>query len=313
MLESYHGRHMATQQDYYSVLGIRKGASEDEIKKAYRTLARELHPDVNDAADAQERFQKVSEAYEVLSDPQKRAQYDRFGHAGVGAGGSQASGFGGSGGFGGADFGSMFEEIFGGGVGGGGFRNRGNGSGGRHRKPQRPQHETEMSITFQTAVKGGSETLRMTTAAGPREIEVTIPSGISDGQRLRVKDKDADVLITVSIGNHPFLKREGLDLLVELPLTIVEATLGCSVEVPMLKGSVELTVHPGADSGQRLRVPGHGIQSADGTTGDFFAVIKIVSPTTLTDDELAALKVLGPALENPRTASWWPISEEGNS
>jgi DnaJ-class molecular chaperone len=336
-----------TASDYYNVLGVSRSASEDEIRRAYRKLARELHPDVNKAPDAAERFNKVNEAYEVLSDPEKRKNYDRFGTAtpgegfGGGPGGSPrggtyswtnvGGGAGGSSPFGAEDIGSIFEEIFGvggragagggspfgtggpfGGGGAGGQRStqaRGRGRGqARAAAKGADRHET-IQVTFITAALGGAETVPGST----KPIEVTIPAGVDDGQKLRLRGEGepgrgaapaGDLIVTVRVGKHPHFRREGLDVLIDLPVSIAEATLGVTVDVPLLKGRADVRVPPGCPSGQRLRIKGRGITTPD-RTGDFYAVVKIVPPNVQDEQTKRLVESLAARLPSTRTGEPW--------
>jgi curved DNA-binding protein len=318
---------MAQDRDYYEVLGVGRDATADEIRKAYRRLARQYHPDVNQSSDAAERFAEMQEAYDVLSDAEKRKAYDRFGRAGVGVG-QGPGGFGrggawrgnaGPGGqFDASDFSSVFEELFGGrggspfGVGPG----RPGAQAPRRPAPQRgPDLHHTLTVSFMTAAQGGSEQVHVTTAdRSPQTITVKIPPGIDTGEKLRVKGKGhpggdggpaGDILLTVQVGRHPYFQREGLDLLVEVPVTIAEATFGATVTVPLLKGSVEIKVPAGASSGQKLRVKGQGLTNAKGRTGDFHAVVQIAAETDLSPRGRELLQELATELKNPRKSAPW--------
>jgi curved DNA-binding protein len=355
---------MAKQRDYYEILGVGRDASADQIRSAYRKLARQLHPDVNKAPDAAKRFGEVQEAYDVLSDQEKRKGYDQFGHAGVGAAGGQprggSEGWGpfGAGGpgrarttwtnvepgdFEGGDFSSIFEEMFGrtpgggggGGAGGGGGRGSPFGGGfgarpgdggarARQSQPQRGEDiEHTIAVTFMTAALGGTEQLRIGAGngGGASTINVKIPPGIEPGAKLRIKGKGqpsptggprGDLILTIDVGNHPYFRREGLDLLIDLPITIAEAVLGVTVTAPLLtppggKASVELKVPPGSSSGRKLRVRGKGIANAAGKTGDYYAVVQIIAPkaSDLSEDHRNSIEALASGLKNPRQSPPW--------
>lgn len=311
-----------SEKDLYSILGVARSASADQIRKAYRALARKLHPDVNKAPNAAAEFATVQEAYDVLSDEKKRRYYDQFGVAPGSAASDAGSGphagprGWGPGGFGGQnvrvdgmdldpeEIGSMFESFFG--RGGSDPFARGPFAGGRAsprssaaqraRTPEPIEHE--LLISFMTSAMGGKEDVRLVTDEKPRTIEVHVPAGVRDGQQLRVRKGagDRDVVITVKVGEHPRFRRgDGNDLLVDLPLNIAEATLGSTVPVPTLEGEVELTIPPGTASGAKLRLRGKGIQPASGTSGDLYAVIKILTPkpATLSAAEVATLRAIG--------------------
>jgi DnaJ-class molecular chaperone len=323
------------QRDYYQTLGVPRGASDDEIKRAYRKLARELHPDVNKAPDAAERFNAVNEAYEVLSDAEKRQNYDRFGTADpgpfAGGGGGRpggtyswtnvgGSGGGGAAGFDAGDLGAMFEEIFGvrggspgggfGGAAGGGQGARGRARGGTRAGVRGEDRQTSVTVSFMTAALGGTETVHL----DGKRIELSIPAGVEDGTKLRVKGEGrpgrggapaGDLIVAVRVGAHPHFTRDGLDVSIEVPITIAEATLGVEVDVPMLKGSATLTIPPGSVSGKRLRLRGKGIARKEGKSGDFYAVVKIVPPAKPDEAVREALERLRPRLGDPRSGPPW--------
>ncbi len=276
-------------RDLYETLGVKKDASEADLKKAYRKLARQFHPDRNPGdKQAEARFKEVQGAYDVLGDEQKRAQYDRFGTTEPGGNpfGGGGNPFGG-GGAGGSPFGNINPEDlnevlrqFTGGRGGAGgmhidpeeiFGRRTRG--GRARRPYRPADvETEATVPFETAALGG----RFTIAFDDHEIEVKIPPGVEDGQRLRVPGQGpegADLYVKLHIRSHPFFRREGKDILLEAPISAVEAMLGTKIEVPTLDGSrLSVKVPAGASSGGRLRLRGRGIAG-----GNQYIEIKIVA------------------------------------
>ncbi len=271
-------------QDPYETLGVSRTASDDEIQKAYRKLARQYHPDRNPGdktADA--KFKEVSSAYELLSDKQKRAQFDQFGHAGPGFAGGGFPG-GGTGGFhfGGPGGGTtidpetaeqIFGSMFGGGL-GDLFGQRGGGRSSRGRAKRAPDPvETAVTIPFDTGTLGGTVTLKI----GDRELDLKIPAGIEDGKVMRLGGQGpggADVLLTVHVAPHAHFRREGNDLILTVPLTLAEAVLGGKVDVPTLDGGrIALTVKPGTSSGTRLRVRGHGVKG-----GDLYVEAKVMVP-----------------------------------
>ncbi len=310
-----------SKRDYYDILGVSKEASQDDLRQAHRRLVRKLHPDVNKEDDASSRFSEVQEAYDVLSDPEKRSQYDRFGHSGMGAGqpGPQS----GAAPWSDVDpetFESVFGDFFGGG--GGGFNAGGfSGQGRRARKPA-PRRgsdlQHELDITFLVAARGGTETLRLSGQDGTEEkIEVRIPAGVQDGATLRVRGKggsgsaggpDGDIRLKLRVGPHPWYRRDGLDLMMDVPITIVESALGTSVELPLLSGSVALRIPPGTGSGVKLRMNGRGITDAKGVSGDFLAVVSVVGPKSLSEEDQAALAEIGERLEDPRRSLPWSES-----
>ncbi len=297
---------MAADRDYYEILGIEKTASEDEIRSAFRKLARRYHPDVCKEDGAEARFAEVQEAYEVLSDKEKRESYDRFGRAGMGAGPGGPGGWnyrpGGSGHVDPSDFQDIFEEMFSGRGGGSPF------SGGTPRATRGSDISSRVSITFMTAALGGEETIKLDDGTS---VSMKIPAGIEDGSRLRVRGKGGaghnggsagDVIVTVRVGGHPIFSRSGLDLSVDIPLNVVEAIRGTTISVPLLQGEVELRIPEGSSSGQKLRIPGKGIEEPSGRKGDFYAVIQIRTPkaSTLSDAGQEALDSLAGDLPDPR-------------
>lgn len=304
------------KRDYYDILGVAKGASADQIKSAYRSLARKLHPDVNKAADAAAKFAEIQEAYDVLSDPAKRRHYDQRGHAqpepndsGPHYSWSNVGQRGASGGspVGAEDLSEMFEVLFG----GGGQRTRARKS--RAARADPPPTELDLPITFMTAAKGGSESIRLERDGQTQTVEVRVPAGVRQAAKLRAKGPDGDLLLTVRIGQHPIFRRtesksddqDGLDLYLDLPLTIAEATLGARVLVPTLESPVELQVPPGTSSGRKLRLRGKGITDASGVAGDLLAIARIVVPPadSLSGTERDMLERLSARTGSPR-AHW---------
>ncbi len=323
---------MPAPRDYYEILGIPRSADDDAIKSAYRKLARKYHPDVNKEPDAAQKFNEVQQAYDVLSDASKRKLYDQFGHAGVesgatGAGGPRArwsnagagqrgSGFDAD--FDAEDLGSMFEAFFGG-------RGPGRASGRAARGRAQPQPASDdirhaISVSFMTAAKGGTENVRLTVGGRSKTIEVKIPPGTPDGANLRVRggassdDSSADLILSIKVGAHPLFRRgegaelgKGLDLYLDLPLTIAEAALGTTVSVPTLEGKVELGVPAGAGSGKKLRLKGKGIRDAAGRQGDLYAVLQVVFPglASITPEERGMLTSLAAKTPSPRAGPEW--------
>lgn len=305
-------------KDFYAVLGVTKNVSEADLKKTYRKLARQYHPDSNpgDAA-AEARFKEISEAHSVLSDPEQRKEYDQIRAMGSGArfqaGGQQGAGFedvfGGLFNQGGRTQSSAsFEDLLGGMFGGGGF---GTASGG-YRGTGGPVRGRDVSasttLDFVTAIRG--ETIKLQPQGG-RAINVKIPAGVTDGQKIRLKGKGepspdggaaGDLVLTVSVRKHPVFERDGQNLRVIVPVTFTEATLGATIEVPTLGGEpVKLRVAPGTPSGRILRVKGRGVTSSKGE-GDLLAEVQVAVPAHLTADALKHLEAFAKAMprENPR-------------
>jgi len=317
-------------RDYYEVLGVARDASADAIKKAYRKMARKYHPDVNPGdKSAEKQFKEVQQAYDILSDQEKRALYDRYGSAafeGMAAAGPRASASEWTSRFGepGAetvDFSEFFGTFGHGGEAGGGagiFEDLiGRMRGGRAARP-RAGHDIEahLTIPFLTAVRGGETTIELQRGDGNREsLVVKIPPGVDSGSKLRLKGRGepgpkgapaGDLTITLSVTPHPYFQRDGRDLLVEVPLSVSEALLGASIEVPSLDGMKTMRIPPGASSGQKLRLRGQGVPASGGKPeGDLFAVVKIVVPKNLDDesrDLIAKFAERNP--QRPRDGLW---------
>ncbi|GAA2910397.1 J domain-containing protein [Streptomyces mexicanus] len=306
-------------RDFYEVLGVPRTADRDEIQRAYRTLARKYHPDVNKDPQAEERFKEINEAFSVLSDPEQRARYDRFGEdfrkvpedweervgAGAGAGSGfrwttgggprvrySTAGFGGEG----VDVEDLFGSLFGG--------------AGRMRVPGADQ-EAELPLTVEEAYRGGRRTVTLAGPAGQRRYQVDVPPGTTDGQRIRLAGEggrgsgdDApagDLYLRVRIQPHPEFRLDGRDVHVRLPVTPWEAALGATVPVPTPSGATaKVTVPAGSSSGRRLRLRGEGMPGPRGANGDLYAELRIMVPPRLSDrereltEELAAVSSFDP-------------------
>ena len=293
-------------QDYYQLLEVGKTASQDEIQKAYRKLARKYHPDMNpDDKSAQQKFKDIQHAYDVLSDAEKRKMYDQFGpdFEKMAAGGGPFRGGGGGGG------GHSFEEIFGG-AGPGGFqfegdlgdifRQFGGGPGGRSRGRAAPPSKgrdltSELTVPFSTAVLGGQASISVMRGGKQESIQVKIPPGVESGKKMRLRGQGepaprgggqaGDLLLTLNVAPHPFFKRSGNNLELRLPITIGEAALGATVDIPTPSGKVSLKIPAGSSSGRRLRVKGQGICSASGAPGDLYVELQIKLPEALASSE----------------------------
>jgi len=307
---------MAVQfRDYYETLGVSKTASDDEIRKAFRKLARKYHPDVNkDKATAEEKFKQLNEAYEVLGDPEKRKKYDELGANWNQPGGfhpppgwdAQQSGGGfrrysaGDGGgvefeFGGTGFSDFFEQFFGGGRGPAGF---GGGSfGQRPRGAERGSDvEADIMVTLEEALHGSRRTisLRRGNSNKVETYQVKIPKGVHEGQRIRLAGqgeagagggKSGDLFLRVRLARHPDFTVDGSDLVHEAKIPPSQAALGGELQVPTLEGSARLKLPPGTQGGQRFRLRGHGLPTAGGGRGDLFVVTQIQIPKKLTERE----------------------------
>jgi DnaJ-class molecular chaperone len=290
--------------DLYQELGVSRGSSSDEIRKAFRKLAKQLHPDQNPGDKAaEERFKKVSAAFDILGDEDKRKKYDagqidadgretmrgfRPGESPFGAGGFHRQGPGGFEGHfeGGADFSDILSEILGGKRGGGaGFGGFGGGP-----PPRGQDVRAEVAITVEEAVQGAKKRLGFSDG---RTLDVTIPKGAAEGQVLRLKGQGSqgrggfgDALIELHIANHPIFKRDGANLTMDVPISVPDAVLGGKVEAPTPDGPVTLTVPKGANSGQTLRLKGRGLgDTATGKRGDLLARLMVTLPDTV-DPEL---------------------------
>jgi molecular chaperone DnaJ len=278
------------EKDFYAILGVDKKAGADEIKKKYRSLARELHPDKTKGDDAlEEKFKAVSEAYDILSDSKKRAEYDEARSL------FERGGFRGPmGGQGGGDF----SDLFGGGSPNDIFANL-FGGGGVRRGPRKGQDlQTEATITFKESIMGTTLGLKIPGDDGKTQtITARVPVGVNDGAKIRVKGKGApgeagpgDLFILLHVKPHPIFSRKAENLLLTLPVTFVEATLGADIKVPTLDGD-EVTVRlaPGTPNGRTLRVKGRGIKKGS-VTGDLLATIEVQVPQKIEDEASEALK-----------------------
>lgn len=309
-------------KDYYATLGVARDAADEDIKRAYRKLARKYHPDVSKEENAEERFKEVSEAYETLRDRDKRAAYDQLGRHAPGEEFRPPPDWGASFGAGGTPFGPggmSFEDLdlsdLFAGLAGARAAGRRAGTG---PVPGR-DIEAQVRIAFDPAFHGGEVELELAelevTDQGalrrvPRRMRVRIPPGVVDGQVLRVPGKggkgqrggaDGDLYLDIQVEAHPLFRTEGLDLYLDLPLAPWEATLGTSVEMPTPAGRVTLKVPAGTRAGQKLRLAGRGIARADGRKGDLYAVVTIAVPTHLGERERALYEALAQASSfNPR-------------
>ncbi len=287
------------EKDFYKVMGVSKDVSEAELKKKYRKLARELHPDLHPGdTKAEARFKEVNEAFDVLSDKTKRAEYDQV--RAMGSGPRFAGGAGGpQGGFGGG--GAGFEDVFANLFGGGGFGGFGGG-------PQRGADlSTKTSLAFIDSIHGTAIKLNL----NGKDLTVNIPAGVQDGQKIKLRGKGqpspnggpaGDLIIDVHVKPHPVFSRDGNNIRVTVPVTFHEAVLGATIQVPTLGGDpVKLKVSPGTPNGRVLRVKGRGVQLANGS-GDLLATVEIAVPAHVSDKAKKALDQFEALLpkEDPR-------------
>jgi DnaJ-class molecular chaperone len=280
------------RKNYYEILGLTSSASADEIKKAYKKLARQYHPDLNpDNKEAEQKFKEISEAYAVLNDTEKRAQYDRFGAGNFGQDFEKAwsqswgqQGFDpsrmGSMGF---DLGDILGDLLGGGRSGrGGFRAR--------RQPR--DLELELPLTFQESVLGAQKSVRVDGSV----IDVKIPEGVETGSKIRVSGRGqdgGDLYLICQVQGHPFYRRQGTTIELNLPITLKEALNGATVEVPTLKGSVDLKIPAGASSGTKLKLKGRGAMDLKSkSTGDQIVTLQVVVPSLTESQRAKVLKAL---------------------
>jgi curved DNA-binding protein len=290
-------------QDYYEALGVPRDASEQQIRSAYRKLAREHHPDVNKDPGAEDRFKQISEAYEVLRDEDKRERYDRLGadwKAGQDVPGGHSTGgygeaFRGGDGFsdvrvdfGGGDFSDFFESFFG----GQGARAGGGGRAGANGFALRgADQEATLELTLEEAAAGGKRRLSL---GDGRDFDVDIPRGVRGGQRIRLAGQGepggggapaGDLFLRVRVKRHPLFRAKGDDLYVDLPVSPWEAALGAEVPVRTLSGMARVRVPPDSSSGRRLRLRGEGLPRTSGAAGDLHAVVMVRVPKQLEQDE----------------------------
>jgi len=278
-------------KDYYQILGVARGASDEEIKKAYRRLARKYHPDVSKEADAKERFQEVSEAYETLKDKEKRAAYDGLGSFRPGQDfrpppdWSERFHAGGFEDLGGIDLSDLFASF-----------------GGMHAREPRPRrgrdYEVAVHLGLHDAARGAEVTLDL---GGGKQVHARIPKGVTDGERLRLRGKGGagakgapagDLYLDIALHPHPLFKPNGHDLYLDVPLAPWEAALGAEIRIPTLDGHVTMKVPAGSKAGQRLRLGGKGLPRPRGGAGDLYAVLSIAAPSVLSEREKALFEQL---------------------
>lgn len=309
---------MATMaEDYYKTLGVSRGASQAEIQKAYRDLARKYHPDMNpDDKDAKAKFQQIQAAFDVLNDAEKREMYDRYGSSfeTMGRGGPKYTySWGGEPGAGGfspedIDFTQFFGERFGQQQSPGGFADLFSQfrRGGAERKAAAPRRGADihhdLQIPFATAIVGGEVEITLRRQSGKTEtLSVKIPPGIEEGKKIRLRGKGeagprgappGDILITIQVAPHPGFQRRGNNLHVKVPVTLAEAALGAKIDIPTPKGTVAVTVPPCTSSGAKLRVKGLGVVPNSGSPGDLYAEVQIILPKDLGPEDREAIAAL---------------------
>ena len=301
-------------RDYYEILGVEKSASQDEIKKAFKKLARKYHPDVaKDLPDAEDKFKEVNEAYEVLSDPTKRKKYDTLGanwehgqdfsggpggfYGGGGSGGSYEYNFGGSTGF--SDF---FESMFGGGGRGGDPFGAYGARQARSTRPMAGQDiEADLLVSIEEVMTGSSRELRLSRPSGETTIRVKVPKGIGEGQKIRCANMghpganggpNGDLFLRVRFERHPIYRASGKDLISELILAPWELVLGTSVTAKTPHGNVKMTVKPDTSPGTRMRLKGKGLPKGASDFGDLYLDVTVEFPEKSTEEEQALWRQL---------------------
>lgn len=321
-------------KDYYKLLDVERSASQDDISKSFKKLARKYHPDLNpDNPEAEKKFKEINEAYEVLKDPEKRKLYDQLGpNWQHGQDFRPPPGFedvhftfggqGGGGGFDASGFSDFFETIFGGAGGFGGMGGPGGGfsQGGYRRRPSRGSDaEVELELSMEDAFRGGSKTFslqeqvhdeRGMPSMRTKTLDVNVPQGIRDGQRIRLAGQGSpgrgggpagDLFLKIRIAPHHLFKLEGNNVVLDLPLTPWEATLGTAITVPTLDGKVELNVPAGIGSGQKMRIAGRGLGQG-AKRGDQMVRVMIKTPKDIGDEEKELWQKLAELSDfNPRT------------
>jgi len=312
-------------KDYYEILGVPRSAGDAEIKKAFRKLAREHHPDVaKDKKRAEEKFKEINEAYEVLSDPAKRKKYDELGanwksgadfHPPPGwEGFSRGQGFRGRGAggqefefhFGGTGFSDFFEQLFGSRMRGGGFGSRGGFAEEEELAERGRDIEGDIMVTLEEALRGSVRAVNVRRPVGrsikTETYQVRIPPGVTEGQKLRVAGRGeagssggeaGDLYLRVRLAKHPDFEVEDHDLIYESELAPWEAVLGAEISVPTPDGRVNIKIPPGTQSGQKLRVRGRGLPTRGGARGDLFVVTRIEVPAKVSDPERKLWEQLG--------------------
>ncbi len=309
------------KKDFYSVLGVSRSVTPEELKKAFRKLAIQYHPDKNPGdKKAEEKFKELSEAYEVLSDPKKREMYDQFGHSGgaqgFGSGGSGFEGFRTGGASGGFDpdsfqdiFGDMFGDLFGAGRAGGNPRTQ--------RKQKGADLRYTLNIHLEESALGTKKVISFIRSRGgkdePSKLEVTVPAGVRHGQRLKLTGEgdaslgggpNGDLYVVINVQEHLIFKRQDDDLMLDLPVSFVDAILGGEVQVPTLTGMVALSLPSGAHSGQVFRLKGRGFVKSTGGTGDMLVRLLVDTPKSLTIKQREILEQFRNLEDSPMVKSF---------
>jgi curved DNA-binding protein len=295
-------------KDYYEILGVERSASQEDVKKAYRRLARKYHPDVSKESDAEERFKELGEAYETLKDPEKRAAYDQLGRYQSGQEfrppPDWETRFGQSG-FDDLDLGDLFAHF-------GARPGRGFSSGASRADFAMPGEDYEVTATLglEEVAQGTELSLQLSMPEVgsdgvrrrvPKTIRARVPKGVTDGERLRIPGKGGagwnggpagDLYLNIALKPHPLFRASGHDLYLELPLAPWEAVLGARVEAPTLSGRISVSVKPGSRAGQKLRIAGRGLPRPHGENGDLYCVLSIVTPVSIDEREQALYREL---------------------
>ncbi|MFZ3230140.1 MAG: DnaJ C-terminal domain-containing protein [Pseudobdellovibrio sp.] len=310
-----------SKKDFYKVLGVERSAAQDEIKKAYRKLAMQYHPDKNQGnKKSEEKFKEISEAYETLSDEKKRQSYDQFGHAGAGAnpfgaGGGNPFGGGGNGGFRsqGGDFNDIFGDIFGDAFAGGGSRaGRGQQARGFNNRPVRGSDlRYTLNISFEEAAVGAEKTISFMRQKSSKEesakLSVSVPAGVKEGQRLKLAHEGdqpsggeaGDLYVIVGLQEHLLFKREEFDVILDLPVSYTDAILGTNLEIPTLFGKAEIKIPAGTHSGQTFRLKGKGFPKLGSTgSGDMLVRVIVDTPSSVNTRQKEILEELQRFNEN---------------
>jgi len=317
-------------KDYYKILDIEADADTKAVKTAYRRLARKYHPDVSSETDAENRFKEIAEAYEVLSDEKKRAEYDQLRKYGRGGRfepppGWQGQRSAGGGSSAGADFSEFFSSIFGNRFSGGSAEARGEHSSEDFYSTRGRDLETEMPVFLEDTLSEQTKTIDYTlprydehgrVAETRKTLKVKIPAGVTDGERIRLKGQGApgfgngpagDLYLRIRLVPHPLFDVLGQDLSITVPVAPWEAALGTRVNIPTLDGRIQMTVNPGSQTGQRLRIRGKGLRRGD-RQGDLYAVLKVVMPDTVGEADKALWQQLADSADFDPRNNW-----EGNS